>query len=238
MRRVNLRIRPDGTVRMSAPLRVPRAALEDFVRERMGWIEDQRLRLQAEARDRDRRWSEGATIEVLGRPYVLALVGTGGVPGREDGPEGGRAASGDAAASHGGPARLEGRRALVPLWPGAPAAEVQAALAPVVKPLLRREVEGLMDHYAPLMGVQPGRLSLRSMTSRWGSCNVRTHNISINVELAFRPSRCLECVVVHELCHLLEPSHGARFHKLMDLYYPAWREAQGLLDANPPLRSH
>jgi predicted metal-dependent hydrolase len=40
------------------------------------------------------------------------------------------------------------------------------------------------------------------------------------------PEWCVEHVVVHELCHLLEPAHNARFHQLMDCYFPRWREAR------------
>ena len=43
---------------------------------------------------------------------------------------------------------------------------------------------------------------------------------------AYREEWCVEHVVVHELCHFLEPSHNARFHALMDKYFPRWREAR------------
>ena len=48
----------------------------------------------------------------------------------------------------------------------------------------------------------------------------------IEMYLLLLPAWCVEHVVVHELCHLLEPSHNARFHALMDRYYPRWREAR------------
>lgn len=51
----------------------------------------------------------------------------------------------------------------------------------------------------------------------------------INTRLALYPPRCLEYVVVHELVHMLEPSHNARFHELMDGFLPDWRERRKLL---------
>jgi predicted metal-dependent hydrolase len=60
--------------------------------------------------------------------------------------------------------------------------------------------------------------------------------ITINTQLVEYPIECLESVVVHELCHLLEPSHNARFHRLLDAYYPANREARKILNATPPRR--
>ena len=52
--------------------------------------------------------------------------------------------------------------------------------------------------------------------------------ICISTYVLLLPEWCVEHVVVHELCHLLEPSHNARFHALMDKYFPRWREARQL----------
>ena len=79
------------------------------------------------------------------------------------------------------------------------------------------------------MGVHVGKLAYRNMTSRWGSCQTKTGRICINVRLAAYPPQCLEYVVVHELCHLLEPGHGPRFWALVDGFLPTWREAKALL---------
>lgn len=61
------------------------------------------------------------------------------------------------------------------------------------------------------------------MRTRWGSCNVNARRISLNLELARMPERCLEYVVVHELVHLLERRHNDRFWMLMDRFMPEWR---------------
>lgn len=84
----------------------------------------------------------------------------------------------------------------------------------------------LIEKWAPIIGVSPGRLAYRNMVSRWGSCNVKTGRICINVQLAAQPPECLEYVVVHELCHLREANHGPRFHALLDAYLPHWRDAE------------
>lgn len=84
----------------------------------------------------------------------------------------------------------------------------------------------LIEKWAPIIGVSPGKLAYRNMVSRWGSCNVKTGRICINVQLAAQPPECLEYVVVHELCHLREANHGPRFHALLDAYLPHWRDAE------------
>lgn len=87
-------------------------------------------------------------------------------------------------------------------------------------------VPALVEKWAPILGVTPGKLAYRNMVSRWGSCNVKTGRICINVQLAAQPPECLEYVVVHELCHLIEANHGPRFHALLDSYLPNWRQAE------------
>lgn len=93
--------------------------------------------------------------------------------------------------------------------------------------LWRREVEsavpGLIVKWEAIVGVKAGKVAYRNMTSRWGSCNPKTGRICINIQLARYPAECLEYVVVHELCHLLERGHGKRFQDLMDRFLPDWR---------------
>ena len=90
-------------------------------------------------------------------------------------------------------------------------------------------VPALVAAWEPIMGVKAGKLAYRNMTSRWGSCQPSTGRICINVRLALYPPECLEYVVVHELCHLLERGHGPRFHQLMDVFMPDWKQRRAKL---------
>jgi predicted metal-dependent hydrolase len=91
---------------------------------------------------------------------------------------------------------------------------------------LKTLVEPMVEQYAQTMGVRPQTIGFKAMISRWGVCNVRSKSICFSLYLLLLPDWCVEHVVVHELCHLLEPSHNARFHALMDQYFPCWREAR------------
>ena len=93
----------------------------------------------------------------------------------------------------------------------------------------RALVVPLVERYAAVMGVRPSAISFKPMKSRWGVCNVKDHSIRFSTYLLLLPDWCVEHVVVHvvhELCHLLEPSHNARFHALIDKYFPKWKEAR------------
>ena len=91
---------------------------------------------------------------------------------------------------------------------------------------LKDLVEPMVERHAKIMGVQPSTVYCKPTISRWGQCNTKDRSICISTYVLLLPEWCVEHVVVHELCHLLEPSHNARFHVLMDKYFPHWREAR------------
>ena len=91
---------------------------------------------------------------------------------------------------------------------------------------LQALIEPMVEKHAKQMGVKPLLIYYKPTISRWGQCNVKDKTICFSAYLLLLPEWCVEHVVVHELCHLLEPSHSARFHQLMDQYFPRWREAR------------
>jgi len=91
---------------------------------------------------------------------------------------------------------------------------------------LRALIGPMVEHHSKVMGVKPFIVYYKAMISKWGMCNVKDKAICFSAYLLLLPEWCVEHVVVHELCHLLEPSHNARFHALMDKYFPRWKEAR------------
>jgi predicted metal-dependent hydrolase len=61
------------------------------------------------------------------------------------------------------------------------------------------------------------------MKTKWGSCSPDRQAIRLNTELAKKPIECLEYIVVHEMVHLLEPTHNGRFVNLMNEHMPKWK---------------
>ena len=91
---------------------------------------------------------------------------------------------------------------------------------------LRALIEPMVERHSKVMGVEPSLVYYKVMISKWGMCNVKDKSICFSAYVLLLPEWCVEHVVVHELCHLLEPSHNARFHALMDKYFPRWKEAR------------
>jgi predicted metal-dependent hydrolase len=74
---------------------------------------------------------------------------------------------------------------------------------------------------------------LQRMKTKWGSCNQRVGHIRLNTELVKKPEDLLEYVLVHEMVHLIEPTHSERFIALLEQHYPTWREARAELNELP-----
>ena len=73
------------------------------------------------------------------------------------------------------------------------------------------------------MDVEVREFGIKKMKTRWGTCNPKAKRIWLNLELAKKSPACLEFIVIHEMAHLIERKHNARFKKLMDKFMPNWR---------------
>lgn len=97
-----------------------------------------------------------------------------------------------------------------------------------------QRLEGLIRRMLPeweaRMGVKAGRICYREMVSRWGSCQPKTGNITLNLRLAGKCEACVEYVLVHELCHLIHPDHSPAFHAAMTRLMPDWRSRRAQLN--------
>lgn len=126
---------------------------------------------------------------------------------------------------------------LIPLWGELVDAAEIGPNTTEIQQLYRLELEKALPRVAEqveaTMGVHAERWSIRTMKTRWGSCTPARKTTRVNTQLAAYPPLCLKMVVAHELVHLLEPSHNARFHALLDAYCPVNREAARILKQSP-----
>lgn len=94
---------------------------------------------------------------------------------------------------------------------------------------LIEEAQVLLTKWENRIGVQVNRLQARKMKTRWGSCNIRKKKINLNTALFVLDKEALEYVLVHEMVHLIEPSHNHNFKTLMTAFLPDWKERKKLL---------
>ena len=91
-----------------------------------------------------------------------------------------------------------------------------------------------LDYYYHLFeeNIPIPNLKIRKMTSRWGVCNIKNHNVTLNLELSKYNIECLNYVIVHELSHFIHPNHSKDFWLLVSKYYPNYKEVRKYLRTN------
>lgn len=98
---------------------------------------------------------------------------------------------------------------------------------------LRIKIEELIDIYSKKMQLSIPPFKIQKMKTKWGSCSTRSKQLLFNIELAKKPSKCIEYIVVHEMVHLMERNHNKNFVILMDRYMPDWRIQKKILNELP-----
>ena len=88
-----------------------------------------------------------------------------------------------------------------------------------------------LDYYYHLFeeNIPIPNLKIRKMTSRWGVCNIKNHNVTLNLELSKYNIEALNYVIVHELSHFIYPNHSKNFWTLVSKYYPKYKEVRKYL---------
>lgn len=223
VKNLNLRVRADGTVMLSIPQHLPLARAQEFLERKGSWIAE-RVR-----RNIERRPSPDLAGELPDRiPLWGKLVPRDSVQVNSGQDVGGQGAGGRAIPGQAASGRDAGGQ-------GAPGQTTidQAALDELYRTEVLRALPDVVERMEARIGVHAARWSVRVMKTRWGSCTPKTGAIRINARLAAYPPECLEFVVAHELVHLLEPSHNARFHALLDEFCPDNRHPAKLLREAP-----
>lgn len=128
---------------------------------------------------------------------------------------------------------LKHSRMLLRVRPGTDDMKKQAIVDEWYRQEIKKAVPPLIAKWEPLMGVKVERFFIQRMKTKWGSCSPGTKGIRLNSELAKKPRECLEYIVVHEMAHLLEPTHNQRFVALMDRFMPKWQFHRAALNRLP-----
>lgn len=202
---------PQGRVRVAAPDHLDDDAVRLAIIHRLPWIHRQREQLQSAPRESEREMVTGESHYLWGVRRRLRVIER---PGRAHvEPDGSRL-------------RLYVSAELSP-------GERRAVLDRWYREQLRRALPPLIARWEAKLGVTVPRWGIRRMKTMWGSCNRETHHIWFNVELAKKHPDCLEFIVVHEMVHYREHTHGERFIALMDRFLPDWRRRRDLLNTAP-----
>lgn len=202
---------PDGRVRIAAPDGMPMDAIRLFAIGKLPWIRRQQARFGAQVRESEPEYVERESHYLWGRRYLLRVFVVDATP----------------------TVRLRVRTLDICVRPGGDATQRKEILEAWYRDQLREALPPLLAKWQKLLGVQPRRVHLQRMKTKWGSCNPTLGSIRLNTELARKPAECLEYILVHELAHLIEASHSSRFTAILDRAMPQWREIRGVLNDLP-----
>lgn len=211
VKNMNMRLQcgADGPlVYVSAPRRVPMREIVAFVSEKSDWIERHMAKLKSRAPD-PISYEDGTMHDLWGATYPLCITHVG----------------------RGQKVVFDGATWQMVVRADASIEKKAALMEAAYKEKLLEKGAPLMAHWADKMGVKPHVLKTQKMKSRWGSCHVSRGIIKLNSELARKDESLLEYVLVHELVHLFERGHNARFYGFMDEYLPDWKARKRRLNA-------
>ena len=203
---------PDGRVRVATPLNIDDEAVRLFVILKLGWIKKQQRKFVSQVRQSKREYVSGESHYFLGDRYLLNVVYRKGHPEIAIRNK----TYIDLFVREG--SDVEYRKRVMTEW-------YRAELKAMAKPLLEK--------WRAKIGVPLTHWGVRSMKTKWGSCNIEKGRILLNLELAKKPLHCVEYIVVHELVHLLERHHNERFVAHIDKFMPQWRLHRDELNAFP-----
>jgi predicted metal-dependent hydrolase len=195
-RRYILRVRPDGTLRVTVPRGGSRREAEQFVRKHQRWIHKERDRVQVEHAPRE--WNDGS--ELLLRGEIVRISVDGG--------------QGEIVVSY-------GDRQVSVTEPR----DIRVVVEEDLKELAKAEIVPRLWELGARHDLRPGAVSIRNQRSRWGSC-ARNGNIALNFRLVQMPEHVRDYVLLHELMHIKQQNHSRRFWKLLESVCPYFRDAE------------
>jgi hypothetical protein len=202
---------PRGRVSLVAPTGTRLEVARAYAVSKLGWIRAQQTKLREQAREMPRRFVTRESHYLWGRRYLLLVVEEDRKPF----------------------VRLDHRRLTLTVRPGTSKTKRAEVMHEWHKRLLHETVPVLIKKWEGKLGVAVSGYFLQRMKTKWGGCNTRARTIRLNTELVKKPRDLLEYVIVHEMVHLLEPTHSERFVNLMTKHYPGWREARAELNELP-----
>lgn len=202
---------PDGRVTLVAPRSTRVDVARAYAITKIGWIRQQRERLRSQAREAPRQFVGRETHFLWGRRHLLRVSEKDAKP----------AVKLDHRTIHLqvrlGTSR-DGRDKVIHEW------HLQL-LHSVVPPVIRK--------WETRIGVEVRGYFLQRMKTKWGSCNSERKTVRLNTELVKKPRDLLEYVIVHEMVHILEPTHSPRFFALLSEHFPNWADTRRELNELP-----
>lgn len=212
VKNINLRIKADQSVYVSANNNITEQLLEDFLRSKADYILKalDRYAEMAKYSPKPKQYIDGESFRILGHDVRLKV----------------REGKTNTAVSDKvyitltvkDPSDIGMKKRVMDNW---------------IKKQCQEQVRSVCESIYPKFqkyGVVFPTLRFRNMVSRWGSCQPRRKTLTFNIALVEAPVSCIEYVVMHEFVHFLQPDHSRRFYQYLNMFMPDWKERKKELE--------
>lgn len=200
---------PNGRIRVTSPLEVKDSAIRSLIATRLSWIHKQQNQFAEQDRQAFREYVSGESHYLFGKRFKLERIEANTAPH----------------VSQKGVTKL-----VLQVRPGTTPEKCGAIMKDWYREELQPVIEKYVSKWEKKIGAKAKVVSIRHMKTKWGTCNKDFGRVWFNLELAKKPMSTIEYVVLHEMVHLIEPSHNERFVELMNKYMPKWRSEKDKLN--------
>lgn len=192
---------PNGRVRIAAPNRMEMDTIRVFAINKLQWIKKQREAFKNQERETKRGFTDRESHYFQGKRYLLKVIEQDSKP------------------------KVILKHSEIELYirPNTTTEKRKEIIDEWYRSEMKKILPKMIAKWEKKIGVKTNDFGVRLMRTKWGSCNIEAKRIWLNLELAKKPLECLEYIVVHELVHLLERNHNARFVHYMNEFMPKWK---------------
>ena len=192
---------PNGKVRIAAPEYMELDTIRVFAINKLEWIKKQQATFKNQVRETPREYIEKESHYFQGERYLLNVI------------------------EHDAKPKVLLNHNTIELYvrPNTTTKKRKSILDEWYRAEMKKIIPPLLGKWENKIGVKANDFGVKLMRTKWGTCNIEAKRIWLNLELAKKPSNCLEYILVHELVHLLERNHNDRFIRYMNEFMPKWR---------------
>lgn len=198
---------PNGKVRVSAPLNMSDDAIRVMIVKKLNWIRAQKISFSNQQRQTKRQYVSGESIQVWGKRYLLKV-------------------------KHAEINKIELNNNIFTLF--VKKDSTTEAKEKIINKWYRKQLKNLLTTYIEkwekLTDLHANKYVVKYMKTKWGSCNHEKKYITLNLQLAKKIPECLDYIVLHEITHLKERTHGKSFVSFLDKHMKNWREIKKSLN--------
>ena len=200
---------PNGNVKVSAPLFISDEEIVNFIRLKKDWILKKQRYIRENNIKAPLKYDNGEKHYLWGKEYTLQLIKNDTVK----------------------QVLIDEEKSILylPIAKRSTIEKRKKTLDEFYRNQMKIAIPPVLDKCTKIVGKTPSEVKIRNMKN-WGNCRYQDKRITLNLNLAKKDIECLEYVMIHELCHLIEFNHSKKFKNLMDKYCPNWKEIKKRLN--------